>query len=170
VVVPDGIAEAPIQVVVRNAGGQSDPITVTGAKRSPGLLAVPGFNVNGRQYVVAQFADQTFAGREGLISGVPFRAPKPGDRLVIYGVGFGATVPPVAAGTIVTTATDLGSSFRVQIGSATAATEFRGLSPNFVGLYQFNIVVPNVQAGDQEIFMEIDGVRTQSGVFLTTAN
>lgn len=170
VVVPDGIAEAPIQVTVKNAGGTSDPITVTGTKRSPGILAIPQFNVSGRQYVVAQFADQTFAGRVGLINGVNFRTPRPGDRLVIYGVGFGATTPAIPAGNIVTQATDLGSTFRVQIGSATAATEFKGLSPNFVGLYQFNIVVPNVQAGDQEIFMEIDGVRTQSGVYLTTAN
>jgi len=76
----------------------------------------------------------------------------------------------VSAGRIVAVTTDLGSSYRVQIGAATAAAEFKGLSPNFVGLYQFNLVVPNVQAGDQEIFMEIDGVRTQSGVFLTTAN
>ena len=170
VVVPDGIAEAPIQVTVRNAAGTSDPITVTGARRSPGILAIPQFNVGGRQYVVAQYADQTFAGRAGLISGVNFRTPRPGDRLVIYGVGFGPTTPAVAAGSIVTTSTDLGNNFRVQIGAATAAVEFKGYSPNFVGLYQFNIVVPNVQAGDQEIFMEVDGVRTQSGVFLTTAN
>lgn len=170
VVVPDGIAEAPIQVTVRNAAGTSDPITVTGARRSPGILAIPQFNVGGRQYVVAQYADQTFAGRGGLISGVNFRTPRPGDRLVIYGVGFGPTTPAVPAGNIVTTSTDLGSNFRVQIGAATAAVEFKGYSPNFVGLYQFNIVVPNVQAGDQEIFMEVDGARTQSGVFLTTAN
>jgi len=170
VVVPDGIAEAPIQVVVRNAGGSSDPISVTGAKRSPGILATPGFLVGGRQFVVAQFADGTFAGRVGLISGVTFRTPRPGDRLVIYGVGFGATTPAVAAGNIVTVSTDLGSSYRVQIGSAAAVAEFKGLSPNFVGLYQFNIVMPNVQAGDQEITMEVDGVKTQSGVFLTTAN
>jgi len=170
VVVPDGIAEAPIQVTVRTQGGTSDPITVTGARRSPGILATPGFNVGGRQFVVAQFADGTFAGRANLIAGVTFRTPRPGDRLVIYGVGFGATTPPVSAGRIVAVTTDLGSSYRVQIGAATAAAEFKGLSPNFVGLYQFNLVVPNVQAGDQEIFMEIDGVRTQSGVFLTTAN
>jgi len=170
VVVPDGIAEAPVQVIVKNAGGSSDPLAVTGAKRSPGILATPGFNVGGRQFVVAQFADGTFAGRVGLIGGVTFRTPRPGDRLVIYGVGFGATAPAIAAGTIASVASDLGSSFRVQVGTATAVSEYKGLSPNFVGLYQFNIVIPNVQAGEQEIFMEIDGVRTQSGVFLTTAN
>ncbi len=170
VVVPDAIAEAPVQVTVTTAGGTSDPITVTGAKRSPGILAPPGFIVGGRQYVVAQFADGTFAGKIGLINGVTFKTPRPGDRLVIYGVGFGPTTPAVPAGNIVTVSTDLGSSFSIQVGSAPAAAEFKGLSPNFVGLYQFNLVVPNVQAGDQEIVMTIDGVKTQSGVFLTTAN
>lgn len=170
VVVPDGIAEAPVQVIVRNAGGVSDPVTITGARRTPGILAIPSFNVNGRQYVVAQFADQTFAGLPNLISGVAFRTPRPGDRLVIYGVGFGPTTPAIAAGATANVATDLGSGLRVQVGSATAAVEYKGLAPGFVGLYQFNIVVPNVQTGDQEIYMEIDGVRTQSGVYLTTAN
>ncbi len=170
VVVPDGIAQAPVEVVVRNAGGASDPIVVTGAARTPGILAPPLFLVNGRQYVVAQFADGTFAGRPGLIDGVNFRAPRPGDRLIVYGVGFGPTNPPIAAGRVVTSTTDLANGFRVQIGPAPVTTEFKGLSPNFVGLYQFNLVVPNVQGGDQEIFMEIDGIRTQSGVFLTTAN
>lgn len=170
VVVPNGIAEAPVQVILRNAGGQSDPITVTGARRSPGLLAPGAFNVGGRQYVVAQFSDGAFAGSPGLIAGANFRLPRPGDRLVIYGVGFGATTPAIPAGSITTQTTDLGSGLRVQIGTATATTEFRGLAPNFVGLYQFNIVVPNLQAGDQEIFMEIDGQRTQSGLFLSTTN
>ncbi len=170
VVVPDGIAQAPVQVIVTNAGGSSDPVNVTGARRSPGILAPPSFNVNGRQYVVAQFADQTFAGSPNLISGVNFRTPRPGDRLVIYGVGFGPTTPAIAAGNIVTSLTNLGSTFKVMVGSAQATAEFAGLAPNFVGLYQFNIVVPNVQAGNNEIYMEIDGVRTQSGVYLTTAN
>ncbi len=170
VVVPDGIANGPVQVIVKTAGGSSDPVTITGASVAPGLLAPGAFLVGGKQYVVAQFADQTFAGRVGLIAGVTFRTPKPGDRLVIYGLGFGTTTPAVAAGSIVGVSTDLGSSFKVQIGSAPAVAEFKGLAPNFVGLFQFNVVVPNVQAGDQEITMEIGGVKTQAKVFLTTAN
>ncbi|WP_031495187.1 choice-of-anchor V domain-containing protein [Bryobacter aggregatus] len=170
VVVPDGIAEAPIQVVVKTPGGSSDPVLVTGAKRAPGILAPSSFIVGGKQYVVAQFADGAYAGKESLIAGLSFRTPKPGDRIIIYGLGFGATSPAIPAGTITSIASDLGSTFRVSIGGVTAATEYKGLAPNFVGLYQFNVVVPNLQAGDQEVLMEIDGVKTQSGVYLTTAN
>lgn len=170
VIVPDGIAAGPVQVIVKTIGGSSDPVTVTGASVAPGILAPASFLISGKQYLVAQFADGTFAGRVGLISGVTFRTPKPGDRLVIYGLGFGPTTPSIPAGTIVGVANDLGSSLKVQIGPAPAATEYKGLSPNFVGLYQFNVVVPNVQAGDQEITMEISGIKTQANVFLTTAN
>jgi uncharacterized protein (TIGR03437 family) len=168
--VPDGIAAGPVQVTVQTPGGTSDPITVTGAERVPGLLSPSSFLVAGKQYVVAQFADQTFAGPPNLIAGVNFRLPRPGDRLVIYGVGFGATSPAIPSGTIVGAANSVTGNLRVQVGSATATVEYGGLAPNFVGLYQFNIVVPNVQAGDQQIFMEVGGVRTQSGLILATGN
>jgi uncharacterized protein (TIGR03437 family) len=167
--VPDGIASGPVQVTVQTPGGTSDPISVTGAARAPGLLSPSNFLVAGKQYVVAQFADGTFAGPPNLIAGVPFRLPRPGDRLVIYGVGFGATNPAIAAGTIVGAANSL-QGLTVQVGSAPATVEYGGLAPSFVGLYQFNIVVPNVQAGDQQIFMEVGGVRTQTGLILTTGN
>ncbi len=170
IVVPDGLNDGPTDVVVRTPGGDSDPIPVTIARRTPGILAPPSFRVNNVQYVVAQFADGAFAGRENLISGVNFRTPRPGDRLVIYGVGFGPTTPAVAAGRVVTTNTDLGSILQVNLANAPVTTEFRGLAPNFVGLYQFNIVVPNVPAGDHPLTFTIDGQTTQSGVFLTTAN
>ena len=168
--VPADIAQAPIEVVLTNSLGRSEATTITGAARAPGILAPPSFIVGGRQYLVAQFADGTYAGRPGLIAGLNFRAPIPGDRIVIYGVGFGQVNPAINPGSITTVASDLGSSFRAQLGTATAVAEFKGLAPNFVGLYQFNLVVPNIQAADHEVTFEIDGVKTKSGVYLTTAN
>jgi uncharacterized protein (TIGR03437 family) len=35
-----------------------------------------------------------------------------------------------------------------QFGSASASLSYAGLAPNFVGLYQFNVVVPNVSDND----------------------
>lgn len=169
--VPAGIATgAPVPIRVITAAGESDPVTLTGRAVAPALLAPPAFRtVAGRQYVVAQFADQGFAGPPNALTGIGTRLPRPGDRLVIYGVGFGAVTPNIAPGTIVRQANSV-AGLRVQLGSATVATEYAGLAPNIVGLYQFNIVVPNVQAGDQEIFMEVGGVRTQTGLFLAVGN
>jgi uncharacterized protein (TIGR03437 family) len=169
--VPNGIATgAPVSVRVITSAGESDPVTLTGRPVAPALLAPASFRTNaGRQYVVAQFADQGFAGPPNALTGIGTRLPRPGDRLVIYGVGFGATNPAIAPGTIVRVANSV-PGLRVQLGSATVTTEYAGLAPGIVGLYQFNIVVPNVQAGDQEIFMEVGGVRTQTGLFLAVGN
>lgn len=174
--VPDGIASGPVvQVKVISPGGESDPITVTGQARAPGILAPPSFrNASGKQYVVAELPESTitnrvFAGPPGFITGLNFRLPKPGDRLVIYGVGFGATNPPIPSGTVVTQANSI-PGLQIQLGSATVTAEYSGLAPSAVGLYQFNIVVPNVQAGDHEISMSIGSIRTQTSVFLAVGN
>jgi uncharacterized protein (TIGR03437 family) len=35
------------------------------------------------------------------------------------------------------------------------------------GLYQINVQVPDVQAGDQEVVLSIGGVYSQAGPFMT---
>jgi uncharacterized protein (TIGR03437 family) len=169
--VPDGIATgAPIQVRVKTPGGETAPITVNGRSRAPGILAPASFTRNGRFYVGALFADGvTFAGLPGLVPGANFRLPKPGETIIIYGVGFGATNPAIPSGTIVGTANSI-PGLNVRIGNQPATVSYGGLSPNFVGLYQFNVVVPNLQAGDHEIVMSVDGVNTQSSLFLSVGN
>ncbi len=169
--VPDGIATgAPIQVRLRTPGGEAGPITITGRGRAPGILAPAPFTRNNRQYVGALFPDGvTFAGLPNLVPGANFRLPRPGETIIIYGVGFGATSPAFPAGTIVSGTPRL-EGVTIRIGNQTATASYAGLSPNFVGLYQFNVVVPNLQAGDHEIVMTVDGVSTQANLFLSTGN
>ena len=45
-------------------------------------------------------------------------------------------------------ANQLKSVVQVMFGSTAAAVQYAGLAPNQVGLYQFNVVVPNVDAND----------------------
>jgi uncharacterized protein (TIGR03437 family) len=42
----------------------------------------------------------------------------------------------------------LNNSFNVQIGGVTATVDYAGLALQAIGLYQFNVVVPNIPAGD----------------------
>jgi uncharacterized protein (TIGR03437 family) len=42
----------------------------------------------------------------------------------------------------------LASSFQVFLGGMSATAIYAGLAPNYTGLYQFNVVVPSVAAGD----------------------
>ena len=53
----------------------------------------------------------------------------------------------------------------VRIGGLDAAVAYAGLiSP---GVYQFNVVVPQVGAGDQSVVAELRGLLTQSNLLLT---
>jgi uncharacterized protein (TIGR03437 family) len=68
----------------------------------------------------------------------------PGDVLTIYGVGFGPVTGGFTAGTIVTAQNSLTAGMQLSFGSAAVTPAYDGLAPSFVGLYQFNVVVPAV--------------------------
>ena len=44
---------------------------------------------------------------------------------------------------------------------------YAGLAPNAVGLYQFNITVPQVANGDSQINVSVGGVPVQQTLYLT---
>ena len=64
------------------------------------------------------------------------------------------------AGEVFEGAAPLSNAVTLRIGTAIADVRFAGLSA--AGLYQFNLVVPNLPDGDQDVFATIAGVRTQS--------
>jgi len=72
---------------------------------------------------------------------------KAGDVIVLYGVGFGPVNPSIPEGQIVQQQNAL-PSFGISIGGAPAAVRYAGLAPNYVGLYQFNVVVPEIAANN----------------------
>ena len=167
---PDDIGSGDgVELQVTNSAG-SNTTKISAAKVSPALLTTPNFLVNGRQYVAALFTDfRTFVGRENLIAGVPFRPAKPGETIVIYAVGCGATSPASPAGEIVPAARTLASPITVRFGS-TAATAQAFLAPSSVGLCQFNVTVPNVAAGDIALEATVDGVASGQNLFTTISN
>jgi len=132
-------------VVTTSAG--SAPYTIFVNPTQPGLLAPSSFSINGTQYVVALFSDGTYVLPPGAISGVNSRPAKPGDTIVLYGVGFGPVIPDTPAGQIVEASNTLASGFTLSIGGQPATLTYSGLVPNYVGLYQFNAVVPDVGTG-----------------------
>jgi len=165
-VAPDGIGTGNVTVEVINTNGTSDTVSMTAAARGPYLLAPPSFSAAGKQYAVGVLPDGAFVGPTGLINGANFRAAKAGDRLVMYGVGFGSVVPGVAAGTIATVSTSL-TNPRIKIGGRDATIEYAGLAGGFVGLYQFNVVVPSGVSGDAKLEVTVDGVPVTQVLYLT---
>lgn len=145
--VPSGLATGPQPVVVTTYGGPSIARTITVNNVQPGLLAPAVFKLAAGQYVAALFPDGVTFVLPPLV-GAPTARAKPGDTIVMYGVGFGPVTPDIPAGQIVTQANRLQLSFQATFAGIPATVAFAGLTGNFLGLYQFNIVVPNVPAGD----------------------
>jgi len=67
---------------------------------------------------------------------------------VLYGVGFGKVTPDIPAGQIVTQSNRLNGNFQASFAGTPATVNFSGLTGGYLGLYQFNVVVPQVAASD----------------------
>ncbi len=163
----DAVTGAAIEIQLTNAAVRSNSFTMPKSAIAPALLAPPSFNVDGRQWVVAQLLDQAFVGKAGLIAGVNFRPAKIGDAVTIYGIGFGPVNPPTPAGTIAPGSTALQNPPQFRFGGAPATVTYAGLAPGAVGLYQFNLTVPNVAPGDLPLSVDAGGVSLGQNLFLT---
>jgi uncharacterized protein (TIGR03437 family) len=147
--VPSNISLGSQPVVVTTPGGTSTAYPITVNVTEPGLLAPAVFNLKAGQYIAALFPDGvTFVLPPGSIAGVASARAKPGDTIVFYGVGFGTVTPDSPAGQIVTQSNNLNGNFQVSFAGTPATVSFSGLTGGYLGLYQFNVVVPNVAASD----------------------
>jgi uncharacterized protein (TIGR03437 family) len=162
---PDDTAIGPVQIQVKNSLGVSNAGTVNRARISPSLQTVPQFLIGGKQYVVALTPDfLSFIGRPNMLAGVSFIAAKPGSTISLYALGCGPTTPPTQAGVVAALASPLSLSYELRIGGVPANVTFAGIVGGSIGLYQFNVVVPNVAAGDQPIELTVDGVSAGQGL------
>ncbi|HTS66353.1 MAG TPA: hypothetical protein VMH28_30225 [Candidatus Acidoferrales bacterium] len=162
-----------IAVTVTNSNGASNSFQVTVNPTQPGLLAPSSFTIGGKQYVAAFFNDgQTFVLPQGAIAGVTSRPAKPGDVITIYGVGFGPVSGGLTAGTVVTQLNSLNTPVQFLFGTSPAASlAYDGLAPNNIGLYQFNIVVPNVTADNAMPFsVNLGGAAGPQKLYIAVGN
>jgi uncharacterized protein (TIGR03437 family) len=169
--VPGGVGAGTQSLVVTTAAGASAPFTVTVDATRPGLLAPSNFDIGGTQYVVAQFADGSYVLPPGAIAGLTSQRAKPGDTVVIYGIGFGSVDPNIPPGQLAEQLNTLASPFTVSFGTAPATPAYDGLAPNYVGLYQFNLVVPAVAASDTTPFtFSVGGVSGTQTLSIAVGN
>lgn len=146
--VPSGVPSGTQTLVVSTFGGASVGTPVTVNATAPGILAPPAFKLAAGQYAAAVFPDAvTFVMPPGSVIGVPVRRAKVGDTITLYGIGFGAVTPNINAGLIVQQSNAL-PGIQISFAGAPATIQFAGLVQGLVGLYQFNVVVPNVAASD----------------------
>ncbi len=160
---PADDALGPVEVRVTTPQGASNAVTAQMQRAAPGFFM---FDPQNRKYIAAVHTDGTFAGPPDLFPGVTTRAAAPGQTILLFGTGFGPTNPSVPAGQVVTQATPLADQVQIRFGNVPATVSFAGLAAQAAGLYQFNVVVPDVPDGDVAVVAEIGGVRTQENAFL----
>jgi uncharacterized protein (TIGR03437 family) len=170
--VPSNIAPGLQPVVVSTPGGTSTAYTIKVNATEPGLLAPAVFNLNGGQYVAAVFPNgTTFVLPPGSIAGVASARVKPGATILLYGVGFGTVTPDSPAGQVVSQSNHLNGKLQVSIGGTPATVSFAGLTGGYLGLYQFNVVIPNVAAGDAvPLTFSLDGSAGTQQLLIAISN
>lgn len=159
------------QISLQSAAGISTAVNITVNATQPGLLAPASFDLNGTQYAGALFVDNTYVLPQGAIAGLNSRPAKPGDTVIFYGVGFGPVTPSVPAGQSVQQANMLVSKFHVSIGGTAATVNYAGLTPGSIGLYQFNVVVPDIANTDAApVAFTLDGAPGTQTLFIPVQN
>jgi uncharacterized protein (TIGR03437 family) len=155
---PDAISGT-VPVVVTNHGTAAAAFSVQAQATAPSF-----FVFGAGPYVAATHASGAYLGPASLYPGATTPA-KPGETVVLYGNGFGATNVPVVNGSPQQGGT-LSPMPAIKIGGLTAEVQFAGLvSP---GEFQFNVVVPTALAdGDQTITATYNGQTTQAGAMIT---
>jgi uncharacterized protein (TIGR03437 family) len=156
-------ATGSVSVVVTNAGVSSAPRAVQVGAFSPGLFAVAGHGI-------AINPDGTLAAPTGSIPGLASHPATPGDTLMLLASGLGPVTPAGITGdnSLVilrsTTTTPV-----VLIGGTSAPVTFSGLSPQFVGVYQINVVMPSVALPANAAPLQIESGGITSTIHTTIA-
>ena len=165
VLAPDETVTGLVPVQVRNSLGVSDTAFVLEQTAAPAFFQFPASAAN---FVAGTHVNGSYLAGPALNrQGVSGTAAKPGETVVLYGTGFGATQPAYSAGTLIEAAAPLvrPEDLRIRIGGADASVAFAGIiSP---GLYQFNVVVPQLSDGDYAIVVELRGLLSQSNLLIS---
>jgi uncharacterized protein (TIGR03437 family) len=165
VLAPDSGNTGLVYVQVKAPAGTADSVLVLQQTAAPAFFQ---FRAPAATYVAGTHADGAYLAGAALVQqGIPGRPAKPGETIVIYGTGFGATQPPISAIALVPSPLPLANpqDLRIRVGGIDAAITFAGLVTP--GLYQFNFVVPEVPDGDRTVVAELRGLLTKSDLMLT---
>ena len=166
--IPSGVGLGPQEIRAVTTAGTSDPQMITVNEVQPGLLAPASLKLGGKQYTEALSPDgSALILPAGAMQGGAARPARPGDTIVLYGVGFGKVTPNAIAGDIVADDNSLILPFQVFFGGMPATVNYAGLAPGTIGLYQFNVVVPNTAPGDAVPLTFAVGVSTGQQVLYT---
>ena len=160
--VPAGVSQN-VNVIVTTGAGSSTPVTVGVGPFSPGIFSIGTL-------AAAQNVDGTLAQPPGSIPGSTTHPAKIGDTIIIYATGLGAVDSPIADGDIPKKLTNTLTVPIVLIGGVSAHVSFSGMSPQFVGVNQLNVEVPNTAPGNAvSLQIQVGGINSPSSITMAVS-
>jgi uncharacterized protein (TIGR03437 family) len=141
--VPYGVpVNTQYQLTVQHGATLSVPQSLVVAQAQPGIFTV---NQQGTGQGSIVKSDQVTLAQPGTPASI-------GETIVIYCTGLGTVTPAVKEGSPAPTTPPLSTTVNpvtVTIGGKAAQVAFAGLTPEYAGLYQLNVVVPaGITTGD----------------------
>jgi uncharacterized protein (TIGR03118 family) len=159
-------AGTPAQIQVTNNGLVSATVSVAVQSAAPAFFIIGTNATTGAHYIAATHANGTLIGPATITGATP---AEPGETIVLYGAGFGATSPATPKGQPITSPLALPVLPLISIDGFPATVQYAGLTGT--GLYQINVVVPQgVQRGADDLTVALLGdAESQPGAYLTIA-
>jgi len=154
-VLPSSTGSGNAPLVVTRSGTGSQPAQVMIVPVAPGIFYLP----DSGNWAIAINADGSLAAPANAVPGVATHPAGAGDPLIILATGLGAVDSPIANG-----AASLDKLRRtlvvplVLIGGQSAPVAFSGLSPQFPGVNQLNVSVPQGPTGVVPLQLQGGGI------------
>jgi uncharacterized protein (TIGR03437 family) len=159
------------------SGPDSDPFAATveveapdGTVETTALMRriAPGVFVFGGQNAAALHMDGLLVCAANSIAGGSCRAANTGETIQLYVTGLGTNLSPKPPdGMILIGASTVNEKVSVTLGGSPCAVLYAGLVAP--GLYQINLVVPDIPSGDQSLVVSAGGATGPAGPILTIA-
>jgi uncharacterized protein (TIGR03437 family) len=162
--VPDrvNIGDGVVQVIT--PAGASRPMRAPIEEAQPEFFAQV---LGGRNWVTAQHVDYSRVCLPELAPGPPPATPAgPRETIILWGSGFGQTWPPIAAALLLSAPLPVADpgGLKVTIGGVQAVVQYAGMT--MAGVYQLNVVVPDLADGDYPVVATVGGRFTKVAALL----
>lgn len=161
--VPWEVQTASARVVVKRGDALSAARQAVMGPFSPGIFSTQ-FGTG--QAIAINSATGLLAAAAGAIPGLTTEPVRPGGVIIVYANGLGAVTPAPKTGSSSTDALrNTNTMPEVLIGGKAAQVAFSGLAPQFVGVNQLNIVIPDGVTGDTlPLQLRVGGITTSDKV------
>ena len=140
-------------VQVRNPAGTNTAVPITVQANACQLFTLDGKSVAGTH-------------ASGVLLGKTAPAA-PGETIVVYATGLGATSPALIPGQVPAVAASLATLPVVTIGGTAATVAFAGAVPGTAGVYQINVQVPSTAPNGDLPLIVVVGTASSASTLLT---